>query len=172
MLSSVRDMVPDLAVWALILPSTLAAILPQYDPFYNAPDGYQNKTPGTILRTRKVATSYLGLVSAPVQAWQLLYRTTAINGTAIAAATTVFKPLISRPDSFVSFQTAYDGSAVTGLCDPSYTYQLLAPQLDLISCRTALAPGLSPRRLHCTISRLGRTRCGLWSWPSCRYGCS
>jgi hypothetical protein len=117
----------------LITPSTLAAILPQYDLFYNAPDGYQNKVPGTILGTRKVAASYLGLVSAPVQAWQLLYRTTAINGTAIAAATTVFKPLISWPNSFVSFQTAYDGSAVTGLCDHSYAYQLLAPQLDLIS---------------------------------------
>ncbi|KAI4735342.1 LIP-domain-containing protein [Aureobasidium sp. EXF-12298] len=133
MLSSVRDIVLALIVWVSVIPSTSAAILPQYDPFYNAPAGYQKKAPGTVLRTREVATSYIGLIPEAVQAWQLLYRTTALNGTAIAAATTIFKPLIFKPDRFVSFQTAYDGSAVTGACDPSFNYQLLAPQLDLIS---------------------------------------
>jgi pimeloyl-ACP methyl ester carboxylesterase len=133
MLSSVRDMLPTLALSALLLPSTLAAVLPQYDPFYTAPAGYESKAPGTILRTRKVATAYVGLIPSGVQAWQLLYRTTAINGTAIAGATTVFKPLIAKRDSFVSFHTAYDGSAETGACDPSFNYQLLAPQVDLIS---------------------------------------
>jgi pimeloyl-ACP methyl ester carboxylesterase len=133
MLSFARDMLPTLALWALVLPSTLAAILPQYDPFYTAPAGYSSKAPGTILRTRRVLTSYIGLIPDGVQAWQLLYRTTAINGTAIAAATTVFKPLNPKLDSFVSFHTAYDGSAETGACDPSFNYQLLAPQVDLIS---------------------------------------
>ena len=133
MLPSARDMLPSLAVWALLLPSTLAAILPQYDPFYTAPAGYESKAPGTILRSRRVATAYLGLIPDAVQAWQLLYRTTAINGTAISSATTVFKPLNPKTDSFVSFHTAYDGSAATGACDPSYNYQLFAPQIDLIS---------------------------------------
>ncbi|CAD0111530.1 unnamed protein product [Aureobasidium uvarum] len=133
MLSSLRDMLPTLALGALLLPTTLAAILPQYDPFYNAPAGYRNQAPGSILRTRRVVTSYIGLIPDGVQAWQLLYRTTAINGTAIASATTVFKPLNAKLDSFVSFHTAYDGSSVTGACDPSFNYQLLAPQIDLIS---------------------------------------
>jgi hypothetical protein len=133
MLSHVRDMLPTIALWALLLPSTLAAVLPQFDPFYTAPAGYESKAPGTILRTRKVITSYVGIIPNGVQAWQLLYRTTAINGTAIAGATTVFKPLIPKLDRFVSFHTAYDGSSVTGACDPSFNYQLLAPQVDLIS---------------------------------------
>ena len=72
-LSSVRDMLPTLAIWVLLLPSTLAAILPQYDPFYNAPAGYQSEAPGTILRTRRVVTSYVGFIPDGVQAWQLLY---------------------------------------------------------------------------------------------------
>ncbi|KAG9752678.1 hypothetical protein KCU82_g1369, partial [Aureobasidium melanogenum] len=118
MLSFIQDMLPSLALGALLLPTTLAAILPEYDPFYDAPAGYQDQAPGSILRTRKVITSYLGLIPDNVQAWQLLYRTTAINGTAIASATTVFKPLNPKQDSFVSFQTAYDGSSVTGACDP------------------------------------------------------
>ncbi|KAI5271562.1 LIP-domain-containing protein [Aureobasidium subglaciale] len=133
MLFSVRDMLPSLAIWALLLPATFAAILPQYDPFYNAPAGYASKAPGTILRTRRVITTYFGLIPDGVQAWQLLYRTTAINGTAIASATTVFKPLKPKANSFVSFHTAYDGSAVTGACDPSFNYQLFAPQIGLIS---------------------------------------
>jgi pimeloyl-ACP methyl ester carboxylesterase len=133
MLSHVRDMLPTIALWALLLPSTLAAVLPQFDPFYTAPAGYESKAPGTILRTRKVITSYVGIIPNGVQAWQLLYRTTAINGTAIAGATTVFKPLIPKLDRFVSFHTAYDGSSVTGACDPSFNYQLLTPQVDLIS---------------------------------------
>jgi len=133
MLSYARDMLPTIALWALLLPSTLAAVLPQFDPFYTAPAGYESKAPGTILRTRRVITSYVGLIPDGVQAWQILYRTTAINGTAIAGATTVFKPLIPKLDRFVSFHTAYDGSSVTGACDPSFNYQLLAPQVDLIS---------------------------------------
>ena len=82
---------------------------------------------------RVIRRRYFGLVPNPVQAWQLLYRTTAINGSAIATVTTVFKPLIAKTDRFVSFHTAYDGAARSGICDPSYNYQLGAPQVDLIS---------------------------------------
>jgi pimeloyl-ACP methyl ester carboxylesterase len=66
-----------------------------------------------------------------VEAYQLLYRTTAINNSAIATVTTVFKPLIPQPDRFISFHTAYDSAST--LCDPSYNYQLGAPQTDLIN---------------------------------------
>ena len=108
-------------------------LLPSVDPFYEPPSGFENQAPGSILRSRKIATAYFGLIPNPVQAWQLLYRTTAIDGSAIATVTTVFKPLNAKKDRFVSFHTAYDGAARSGVCDPSYNYQFLAPQVDLIS---------------------------------------
>lgn len=108
-------------------------LLPSVDPFYQPPSGFETLTPGEILRSRKVATSYFGLLPNPVQAWQLLYRTTAIDGTAIATVTTVFKPFNAKRDRFVSFHTAYDGAARSGVCDPSYSYQLLSPQVGLVA---------------------------------------
>jgi pimeloyl-ACP methyl ester carboxylesterase len=108
-------------------------LLPSVDPFYVPPSGFESQAPGTILRSRKIASAYLGLIPNPVQSWQLLYRTTAIDGSAIATVTTVFKPTGAKTDRFVSFHTAYDGAARSGVCDPSYNYQLLSPQVDLIS---------------------------------------
>jgi hypothetical protein len=108
-------------------------LLPSLDPFYQPPAGFASQAPGAILRSRKIETAYLGLIPDQVQAWQLLYRTIAIDGSAIATVTTVFKPLVAKNDRFVSFHTAYDGAARSGICDPSYTYRLLAPQVDLIS---------------------------------------
>lgn len=108
-------------------------LLPNVDPFYQPPPGFENEAPGTILRSRKISTAYFGLIHNHVHAWQLLYRTTAINGSAIATATTIFKPEHAKMDRFVSFHTAYDGASRTGSCDPSYNYQFLAKQYDLIS---------------------------------------
>ncbi|OQE26558.1 hypothetical protein PENSTE_c005G08627 [Penicillium steckii] len=104
---------------------------PANDPFYQPPAGYEKKEPGTILRQRKVNVAFLGLIPDPVDTYQLLYRTTAINGSAIATVTTVFKPASPKKDRFVSFHTAYDSSAT--VCNPSYNYQFLAPQTDIIS---------------------------------------
>jgi pimeloyl-ACP methyl ester carboxylesterase len=107
-------------------------LTPDTDPFYQPPAGFESTQPGTILRNRTVIASFLGLIpAANVETYQLLYRTTAINGSAIAGVTTVFKPVNATTDRFVSFQTAYDGSAT--ICDPSYNYQFLSAQVDLIS---------------------------------------
>ena len=111
----------------------LPPLPPSVDPFYQPPSGLEPYAPGAILRSRKVATAYFGLVPNPVEAWQLLYRTTAINGTAIASVTTVFRPFKAKSDRFVSFHTAYDGAARTGICDPSYSYRLLTPQVGLVA---------------------------------------
>jgi len=110
------------------LPSSL-------DSFYQPPSGFENEAPGAILRQRSVVVSFFGLVPDPVEAWQLLYRTTAVNGSAIAEITTVFKPSSSnlKTDRFVDFNTAYDGAARSGVCSPSYNYQLGAVQIDIIS---------------------------------------
>lgn len=107
------------------------ATAPSSDPFYQPPAGFESKAPGTILRSRPIVAAFFGILPDPVEAYQLLYRTTAINGSAIATVTTVFKPLFPKTDRFVSFQTAYDSSAT--MCDPSYSYQIGTPQSDLIS---------------------------------------
>ncbi|KAL4862423.1 hypothetical protein BDV12DRAFT_207224 [Aspergillus spectabilis] len=104
---------------------------PSTDPFYIPPSGFESTSPGTILRQRRVITSFFGLIPDPVESWQLLYRTTAINGSAIATATTIFKPLFPKRDRFISFHTAYDSSSVS--CNPSYQYLLGTVQTDLIS---------------------------------------
>lgn len=104
---------------------------PSKDPFYQPPEGFENEPPGTILRTRSVDVAFLKLIPDPVLAYQILYRTTDLNGDAIATVTTVFKPVVSMPDRFVSFHTAYDSSATK--CDPSYTYQLDAPRNNKIT---------------------------------------
>ncbi|KAL3457034.1 secretory lipase-domain-containing protein [Aspergillus heterothallicus] len=103
---------------------------PSKDPFYQPPAGFETTEPGSILRKRKIAAAFFGLVPEPVDAYQLLYRTTAINGSGISTVTTVFKPANPKTDRLVSFHTEYDSSCVT--CNPSYQYQLGAPQTGLI----------------------------------------
>ncbi|KAG2413218.1 hypothetical protein HFD88_002407 [Aspergillus terreus] len=104
---------------------------PPDDPFYQPPAGFENEAPGTILRNRSIIASFFGLIPNPVEAHQLLYRTTAVNGSAISTVTTIFKPLGAKTDRFVSFHTAYDSSSIN--CTPSYQYQLGTPQTSLIA---------------------------------------
>ncbi|KAI7499966.1 LIP-domain-containing protein [Hortaea werneckii] len=106
-------------------------LTPAYDPFYEPPAGFESEQPGTILRNRPVITSFVGLVPNPVDAYQLLYRTTAIDGSAIAEVTTVFVPANAKTDRFVSFQTAYDSADI--VCNPSYNYRLGALQANIIA---------------------------------------
>lgn len=104
---------------------------PSTDPFYVPPAGFASKAPGTILAQRNISAAFFGLLSNPVEAHQLLYRTTAVNGSAISTVTTIFKPRNAKSDRFISFATAYDSSAVK--CNPSYVYRLGAPQDSLIA---------------------------------------
>lgn len=98
------------------------ALPPSQDPFYDPPKGFEETEPGAVLRDRRVVASFLGIIpDLFVDARQVLYRTTAINGSAIAAVTTIFTPVATRKDRFVTFSAAYDSSCVD--CSPSYTYQ-------------------------------------------------
>lgn len=107
------------------------AIPPNLDPFYKPPTGFEFKQPGAILRQRNIVTSFFGLIPDPIEAYQLLYRTTAIDGSPIATVTTVFKPLHAKKDRFLSFHTAYDSTPA--ICNPSYTYQFGALQTNIIT---------------------------------------
>ncbi|EMC95418.1 hypothetical protein BAUCODRAFT_35405 [Baudoinia panamericana UAMH 10762] len=126
-------------LFQLLLPISLlcfqvySILLPTQDPFYQPPTGFENRTPGAILRTRRIEASYFGLIPDAVRAYQLLYRTTAINGSAIATVTTIFKRPQAMTDRFISLQCPYDGAAKSGCCQPSYNYRLFAPQDDIIN---------------------------------------
>lgn len=57
------------------------AIIPAIDPFYKPPAGIESAAPGEILRTRRIIPATFGLIpTLGVEAYQLLYRTTAIDG--------------------------------------------------------------------------------------------
>lgn len=103
---------------------------PSKDPFYDPPAGFESTDPGTILRNRSISAAFDGSLPDPIEAHQLLYRTTAVDGSAIATVTTIFKPWIPKKDRFISFQTPYDSSATK--CDPSYGYQLGANSSGLV----------------------------------------
>ncbi|KAF2150925.1 LIP-domain-containing protein [Myriangium duriaei CBS 260.36] len=96
---------------------------PTEDPFYKPPRGFKDTAPGTVLRSRSIESPLSSSLAFPVQAWQLLYRTTAVDGCPVAGVTTIFKPIQAKLklDCFVSYATAYDSSA--SKCDPSYAYR-------------------------------------------------
>ncbi len=127
-----------LSLVAAVLPLASALTIPEKrittpanDPFYVPPSGFESSKPGAVLRERPIVASFFGLIPEAIDARQLLYRTTAIDGSAIATVTTIFKPLFAKKDRFIAFNTAYDSSA--SICNPSYNYRWGALQTDVIS---------------------------------------
>ncbi|MGV9801172.1 lipase family protein [Mycobacterium sp. NPDC003449] len=120
--------------------------LPDTDPFYRPPAGFQHAEPGTVLRSRDVELAFLGVIPQRVPAIQLLYRSTDRNGDPEAAATTVIVPPGAAADCpIVSYQCAID--AITSRCFPSYALRRHAKavgavaQLELLLIGAALAEG-------------------------------
>ncbi|RJQ81808.1 lipase [Pseudonocardiaceae bacterium YIM PH 21723] len=105
------------ALMALTVMATAAPAAAEED-FYAPPAGYEQTAPGTILRSRPVTTAVLSTLPQPVQAWQLLYRTTTRTGEPMATVTTVLKPVNKVPRGLVSYQIAEDASAAK--CAPSH----------------------------------------------------
>src|SRR5215212_10667204 len=94
---------------------------PDDDPFYRAPQGYEHAEPGMVLRSRDVEIGFLGLISQPVKATQLLYRTTNLHEQPEVAVTTVLVPAQRELDvvyPVLSYQCAID--AVASHCFPSF----------------------------------------------------
>jgi alpha-beta hydrolase superfamily lysophospholipase len=123
-------------------------LLPSDDPFYQPPLGYQHAEPGTVLRSRDVELAFLGLIPQPIQAVQLLYRTTNMHGEPEATATTVIVPAdvsAERPCPLLSYQCAID--AMASRCFPSYALRRRAKalgsiaQFELLLVAAAVAEG-------------------------------
>ena len=119
---------------------------PSKDPFYLAPAGFEHTAPGTVLRSRDVELGFLGLIPQAVNATQLLYRSTDMNGTPEPAVTTVIVPEGSAADRpIVSYQCAID--AISDQCFPSYALRRGAhalgavPQLEYMLIAAVLAQG-------------------------------
>ncbi len=109
---------------------------PSQDPFYIPPAGFESASPGAVLRSRKVVASFFSLIPNPIETYQILYRTTAVDGSAIATVTTIFKPAFAKKDRFVTWNTAYDSSATQ--CNPSYSYRLASSILPSIFTTNAI----------------------------------
>jgi Secretory lipase len=123
-------------------------LLPQDDPFYQPPSGFQHAEPGTVLRSREVELAFLGLIPQPIKAIQLLYRTMDMNCRPEATVTTVIVPAElaeGQTCPLLSYQCAID--AVSSRCFPSYALRRRAKalgsvaQLELPMVAAALAEG-------------------------------
>lgn len=92
---------------------------PPPDSFYDTPPDLAAATPGSVLKSRPVDVKQLQLLPLNVTAWQLLYRTTAADGSPYAAVTTVMIPRgPAKPRPLLSYQSATD--ATLRVCNPSY----------------------------------------------------
>ncbi len=98
-----------LATAAPVATATATAATTAADPFYRY-DGstpLSSIAPGTVLKTRTLSYHLLGLPT-PVQAVQLLFRTTDAQGRPSAGVTTVVRGLGSDGSKAVSYQSFYD----------------------------------------------------------------
>jgi hypothetical protein len=93
---------------------------PAQDPFYTPPAGFEASSPGTILRTRSVTVTGLG-IPVPVRSTQMLVRSTDAHDRPVAVVSTLMMPLTpylgARP--LLSYQPATD--SLGDQCNPSYT---------------------------------------------------
>jgi pimeloyl-ACP methyl ester carboxylesterase len=123
-------------------------ILPVDDSFYDAPGALDSLRPGEIIRTRQVELKDYWASQHRSRAWQLLYRSSDLNGVPDVATTTLVLPRKRAPEStfqLLSFQCAID--AVTSQCFPSYALRkgadssrTIAP-FEFLVVRRALAKG-------------------------------
>jgi triacylglycerol lipase len=123
-------------------------IVPNEDPFYEPPAGFEHARPGTVLRSRDVELGFMGLIPQQVRATQLLYRTTDMNGLPESTVTTVLIPAghcTTDTRCVVSYQCAID--ALSSKCFPSYAMRHRSKalgslaQLELLMVAAAVAEG-------------------------------
>jgi Secretory lipase len=98
-----------------------ATVRPSNDPFYRQPDDLSTRRPGEVLDVRTIeARGFRRPIKA--EAWQVKFRSTGMNGEAVAGFTTVLlprQPFKGPMRPLLSYQPAIDSLAETA--DPSYT---------------------------------------------------
>lgn len=96
---------------------------PHLDPFYRADRAeVADLAPGSVLRAREVDVAVGGWIPQRVGAWQVLYRSSDVDGAPIAAASTILLPWRAEPRPLrpvLSYQCAIDAVAAEGF--PSYS---------------------------------------------------
>jgi hypothetical protein len=93
---------------------------PYQDSFYTQPNPMPNVPPGTVLNSRVVTITALG-ISTNIQAWQILYASTGMTGQPVADVATVMLPAkaaATSPRPLLSYQVAEDADTMN--CAPSY----------------------------------------------------
>ncbi|WP_414938787.1 lipase family protein [Amycolatopsis sp. cmx-11-51] len=99
--------------------------LPDDDPFYVPPAGFENSPNGTVLRSRPVNTVAI-VLPITATAHQVLYKSVDSHDKPVAEAATVLIPLTpwkgAGPRPLVSYQLAEDSLATR--CQPSYTLRV------------------------------------------------
>ena len=123
-------------------------IKPSEDPFYSAPDGFESKSPGDVLRHRQM-NNLFGVLVIPEKIksiHQFLIRSEDSFGDPIAAVTTVFEPYNADPNKLLSYQAAEDAANID--CSPSYAMQLgadadtiLTSQIEQLLAQAGLNEG-------------------------------
>jgi hypothetical protein len=90
---------------------------PATDSFYRAPNPLPPGPPGTILRSRPVSLTALGL-PLPLQAWQIMYVSTDVASRPAAVVATIIKPINAASSRLLSYQEPWDSDSLS--CAPSY----------------------------------------------------
>lgn len=97
-----------------------ALVEPYEDPFYRPPADFGTSPPGTLLRTRPVSVTGLGL-PVPAESQQFLVRSTDARDAPTAVVGTLMvprAPYAAGPRPLVSYQPATD--SLGDQCNPSY----------------------------------------------------
>lgn len=96
-------------------PATAAIPEPGNDPFYQPAPGYENTSPGTVLKKRDVTVSGLAAYQLQVRSSDAKDRPVTVVSTLIVPGT----PYPGRQRPLLSYQPATD--SLGDQCDPSYT---------------------------------------------------
>ncbi len=100
--------------------SEQALVEPNDDPFYRPPAGFESSAPGTVLASRPVTVTGLGL-PVPADSQQFLVRSTDAQDAPTAVVGTLMVPKAPYPNGarpLVSYQPATD--SLGDQCNPSY----------------------------------------------------
>ncbi|KAF4969806.1 hypothetical protein FSARC_3031 [Fusarium sarcochroum] len=111
---------------------------PSKDPWYTAPEGYENTDPGTVLRVRPAPGNLTRITGNSSATYNILYRTTDSQYRPTWAVTTLFVPrlgqnstaaLLFNQSALLSYQVPYDSADVDA--SPSYSSYSSADSLTL-----------------------------------------